>query len=105
MLQCVVHVECHHHAHIHVDELGGEIEVALQVACIHYVDNDVGCLIDDVLTHVKFFGTVCRERIGARQVDQPEVIALEIEMPFFGIYRYSAIVAYMFVRSRSDVEK
>ena len=77
--ELVVHVEGYDHGHVHVDELGGEIEVALQVAGVDDVDDDVGVLLYDVFSHVELFGRVCGERIGARQVDEGEVIPLEVE--------------------------
>ena len=62
-----------------LSRLGGEIEVALQVAGVDDVDDDVGVLLYDVFSHVELFGRVCGERIGARQVDEGEVIPLEVE--------------------------
>ena len=55
LLQFVVHVQRHHHPEVHVDELGGQVEVAFQVGGVHHVDDDIGHLLDEVLPHVQFF--------------------------------------------------
>ena len=69
-LELVVHVEGHHHRDVHVDKLRGEVEVALEVAAVHHVEDDVGVLFDDVLADVQFFGRIGAERVGAGQIDE-----------------------------------
>ena len=66
VLQGIVHVEGDDHAHVHIDELGGEVEVTLQVARIHHVDDDIRGFLDDVLAHVEFLRAVGREGIRTR---------------------------------------
>ena len=51
-LHLVKHVERAHHAQVHVDELCGEIEVALKVGGVDDVDDDVGRTVDDVAAHI-----------------------------------------------------
>ena len=104
-LQLVVHVEGHDHAHVHVDELGGEVKVALQVGRVDHVDYDVRRLVDDVAAHVQLLGRVGGEGVRARQVHQPEVVALEVEEALLGIHRDAAVVAHMLVRAAGDVEQ
>ena len=53
--QFVVHVKRDNHAHVHVNKLGSEVEITFQVACIHHVDDNVRCFLDDVFTHIKLF--------------------------------------------------
>lgn len=36
---------------------------------------------------------------------QCEVIALKVEIAFFGIYGYTAIIPYMLVRTRSNIKR
>ena len=60
-LGLVKHVQGAHHAQVHVDELRGEVEVALEVGRVYHVDHHVGRLLDDLLAHVKFLGRVGRE--------------------------------------------
>ena len=40
---------------MHVYQLGGEIEVALQVAGVDNVDDDIRCMLDELLAHIKLF--------------------------------------------------
>ena len=53
LTQFVIHIERHNHRHIHVDELCGEVEVALQIAGIHHIDDKVGVLLDDVFPYIE----------------------------------------------------
>ena len=97
VLQGIVHVQCHYHAHVHINKLGREVEITFQVACIHYVDDNVGCFLDDVFTHIEFFRAVGRKGVSTRQVHQTEVITLKIKETLFGIYGHTAVVAHVFV--------
>ena len=105
VLQRVEHVEGDDHAHVHVDELCGEVEVAFQVARIHHVDDHVGCLLDDVFPHIKLLGTVGRERISARQVDQAEMVALELKQSLFGVDGDPTVVAHVLMSAGGDIEE
>ena len=51
----IKHVEGTDHADVHVYQLGGEIEVALQVAGVDNVDDDIRCMLDELLAHIKLF--------------------------------------------------
>ena len=57
-LGLVEHIESAHHADVHIDELSGEIEVALQVAGVDDVDDDIGCVLDELLAHIELLGRV-----------------------------------------------
>ena len=87
--QFVIHVEGDNHGHVHVDELGGQVEVTLQVGGIDDVDDKVGVLLDDVLSYIELLGGVGREGIGAGQIDEVKMITLEVEVPHFGIYGHA----------------
>ena len=58
LLQLVVHIQGHHHRDVHIDQLGGEVEVALEVATVHHVEDDVGILLKNMFAHVELFGRV-----------------------------------------------
>ena len=103
--QRIKHIQCHHHAHIHVNQLGRQIQVPFQVSRIHHIDNHIGRLFNDMLAHIQFLGTVGRKRVCARQVYQPEAVPLIVEKTFFGIHRHPAIVAHMLMRARSNIKK
>jgi len=104
-LQLVVHVQGYDHAHVHVDELGRQVEVALQIAGIDDIDDHVGSFVDDEFAHIALFGGIGRKAVGARQVDEAEAVALKFEVPFLGIYRHTAIVSHVLVCTACNVEE
>ena len=57
-LELVPHVEGAYDAQVHIHELGGEVEVALEVGCIDDVDDDVRRLLGKVPAHVQLLGRV-----------------------------------------------
>ena len=101
----VKHVEGHYHAYVHVYELCGEVEVALQVAGVYDVDDDVWGLLDDLFAHVEFFWRVGAEAICAGKVYQIELVALEVGLPFLGVNGHARVVADAFVGARCKVEE
>ena len=62
-LKFVIHVERTNHTRVHVDELGGEIEIALEVAGIEHVEYDIRCLVDNLSAYIHLLGRICREGI------------------------------------------
>ena len=60
-LQFVVHVKGHHHTQVHVDDLGGQVEIPLQVGCVHHIDDHIGDILYQILAHVQLFRTVGRQ--------------------------------------------
>ena len=101
----IKHVEGTDHADVHVYQLGGEIEVAFQVAGVDDVDDDIWRMLDELLAHIKLFRRIGRKGIGARQIYQIEVIAVVFGFAHLGIHGYSAIVAHTFVSTRCKVEQ
>ena len=105
LLGLVKHVEGAHHAHVHVYELGGEIEVALQVAAVYHVDDDIGRLVDYLSAHVDFFRRIGRQRIGAGQIDDMEGVAIHLSHALLGVYRHATVVAHMLMGTRDEIEE
>ena len=60
-LQFIIHIERNNHAHIHVDKLGGEVEVPFQIGCIDYIDDHIRGFVDNVSAHIDLFGRIGRE--------------------------------------------
>ena len=85
--------------------MGGQVEVALKVACVDDVDDHVGCVLHHLLSHIQLFGRVGRERIGAGQVDEVEVVAFEGGVTLFGVNGHTAIVAHTLVCAAGKVEE
>ena len=65
LLQFVIDIECNDHPHIHVDQLGREIEVSLQIGGVQDVQDDIGLLLIQMMPDIQFFGRVSREGIGS----------------------------------------
>ena len=105
VLQFVVHVQGHHQPEVHIDELRGKVEVSLDVGGVHYVDDDVGHALQQMLAYVQFFRGVGRQGIGARQVYQGNIVVLVMEVPLLGVYGYSGVIAHVLVGAGSHIEK
>ena len=52
----VEHVQGAHHAQVHIYELRGEVEVALDVACVNNIDYNIWRVLDYLLAYIKFLG-------------------------------------------------
>ena len=55
LLGFIKHIEGADHADVHIYQLCGEIEIALQVAGVNDVDDDIRRMLDELLTHIEFF--------------------------------------------------
>ncbi len=75
LLDEVHHVEGDCHRHAQVDDLGGEVEVALEVGGVHDVDDDVGMPAHQVVAGDDLFGRIGRQGIDARQVGDANVFS------------------------------
>ena len=105
MLALVEHIQGAHYPHVHIDELGGQIEVALQVARVNHVKYNVWSVFHQMLPHIEFLGRIGRERVGAGQVDEVEAVAFVRGVALLGIHRHARIVAHALVCPRSKVEE
>ena len=104
-LELVEHIEGHDGPEVHVDELGREVEVALDIGSVDDIDDDVGHGVDEVLADIKFLRRIGREGVGARQVDEGDFVAVVGEMAFLGIHRHTAVVTDVLMTARGNVEK
>ena len=105
LLQLIEHVERHHHAWVYVDQLRGEVEVALQIGGDHRIDDHVGGAFGDVFAHETLLGRVGRQSVGAGQVGHLEPVAAVVARAALGPHRHAAVVAHMLVTARDGVEK
>ena len=101
----VKHVEGAHHAHVHVYQLGRQVQVAFQVARVDNVDDYIGCLVYNLPAHIELLGRIGRERVGARQVYQVKGVTFELGYALLGVDGHTAVVAYALVGTRGKVEK
>ena len=84
---------------MHVDKLRRQVQVAFQIACIYHVDDDIGGVLYYLFPHIEFFGRVGRQRVGAGQIDDVELVAFECGVSYFCIHGDAGVVAYTLVCS------
>ena len=101
----VVHIQCTNHSDIHIYQLCCQIEIALQVRGVNDIDDNVGSLFRQMLSHIEFFRRIARQRIGAWQVGQREVVTEELSLSHGGIDGHPAVVADVGMGARRIVEQ
>ena len=101
----IIHIECADHTHIHVYQLCGEIEVALQVARIDDIDHHVGGRFYELSAHVEFFRAIGRQRICSWQVDKAELIPLVLRATFLRVHSHARVVAHSLMSAGGEIEQ
>ena len=74
LLQQVAHVEAHDDGTASLEQLRGQVEVALQVGDVDEVDERVGALVDNVVAGDDLLGGVRGEGVDAGEVDEGDVL-------------------------------
>ena len=75
----VDHVDGHDHGDAELDQLGGQVEVTLDVGAVDDVQDGVGLLIDEVAAGNDLLQRVGRQRVDTGQVlDHDVIVALEL---------------------------
>ena len=101
----VVHIQRAHHAYVHVHQLGGKIQVTLQVRRVDDVNHHIRHFLGQMLAYIQFLGRIARERVSARQVGEVKLVTEHRCMCLGGIHRYTAVVTHMAVGTRCIVEQ
>ena len=100
----VDHVHRHDHRDAQFDELGGQVEVALDVGAVDDVQDGVGLFPHQVAAGHHFLQRVGREGIDAGQVlDDHVVVALEAALLLF--HRDAGPVAHVLVGAGQIIEQ
>ena len=60
LLRLVKHIEGHHHTNVHIDELGGQVEIALEVRSVDHINHHIGGLLNQLLANIQFLGRIGR---------------------------------------------
>ena len=105
LLGLVVHIERTDHGDVHVDELGGEVEIALEVAGVDDVDDEVGRMVDELLANVEFLWRIGREGVGAGEIDQLDMVALILGEARLRIDRDATVVAHALMGAGGEIEE
>ena len=104
-LQLVPHVQCNHHGNVHVHDLGGQVQIAFQIAGINDVQDGVGMVVADVGAHIHLLGRILGQRVGAGQVHQLNLAAAYVEPSFFAVNGHTAVVAHFLLGSSHIIEQ
>ena len=75
------HVESYHHRDAELDELSGKIEVPLKVGAVDDVEDDVGALVNEIISGDYLLQSVRREGIDSRKVGDDDVLVI-FDAPF-----------------------
>ena len=105
LLGLVVHIERTDHGDVHVDELGGEVEIALEVTGVDDVDDEVGRMVDELLANVEFLWRIGRKRVGAGEIDQLDMVALILGEARLRIDRDATVVAHALMGAGGEIEE
>ena len=54
----VIHIERHDHAQVHINELRGEVKVALEVGSIYHINHNIRRLLNQLTTHIALLGAI-----------------------------------------------
>ena len=98
------HVHCRHHRNSQLQQLCGQIEVALQIRTVDDVQNHVRPLLDQVVPGHHLLECVGGEGVDAGQVcDRHIPVALQRALLLF--HRYTGPVAHILAGPRQGVEQ
>ena len=98
------HVHSHHHRDAQLDQLGGQVEVALDVGAVDDVQDGVGLLLHKVSTGDNFFQRVGGQRVDAGQILNDNVL-VTLEFAFLFFHSNAGPVAHILVGAGQVVEQ
>ena len=100
----VHHIQGDDHGDADLHQLGGEVEVALQVGGVHDVQHHVGALIDQIVPGDDLLQRVGGEGIDARQVGHDDVL-LVADAAFLFLNGDAGPVAHILLGTGQGVEQ
>ena len=103
LLHEVHHVERHHDGHAQIEDLRGQVQVALEVRRVHEVHDDVGAAVQQVVARHDLLGRVRRQRVHARQVRDDHVFVAGV-LPFLFLNGHARPVANVLAGAGQIVE-
>ena len=85
LLHLVHHVECHHHGHIHHQQLNGQIQIALDIRGVHDIDDRLRLVLQDKISGDDFLAGIGRHRIYAGKVCDQRV-RMPLDRPILSVH-------------------
>ena len=98
------HVQGDDHRRFHLQQLHGEVEIALDVGGIDDVDNGFGLLVQDKIPGDQFFTGIGRHGIDSRKIGNPGV-GLAADYAVLAVYRDAGEVPDVLVGAGQLVEQ
>ena len=90
----VHHVQGQNHGHVHLQQLHGEIQVALDVGGIHNVDDGPGLLLQHKVPGDDLLAAVGGHGVDTRQVGD-QGVGIAKNGPVLSVHRHAGKVAHM----------
>ena len=100
----VDHVDSHDHGDAQLDELSGQVQVALDVGTINDVQDGIGLLLDQVSTGDDFFQSVRRQGVDTGQVLDDDILRA-FQLALFLLHGNAGPVADVLVRAGQCIEQ
>ena len=100
----VYHVQSDHHRQSELEQLSGEIEVALQVACVDDVDDHVHALLEQKVSSDDLLLRICGQAVDPGEIDDAEDAIVGPDRALFALDGYARPVADVLVRAGELVE-
>ena len=100
----VDHVDSHDHGDAQLDELGGQVQVTLDVGAINDVQDGIGLLLDQISTGDDFFQSVRRQGVDTGQVLDDDIL-LALQLAFLLLDGNAGPVADVLIRAGQIVEQ
>ena len=97
------HIDRNHHGNSQLDELCGEVEVALDVGAVHDVQNGVGPLTDQIVPGDHLFQCVGGQGVNTGQILNDHVF-VPLQAAFLFFHRDAGPVAHILVGAGQGVE-
>ena len=100
----VDHIDGDHDRNTKLGQLGGQIQVTLQVRAVHDVENDVGTFPYQVVSCNHLFGSIRRKRVNTGQVGQNHVFVL-FDLAFLFFHGDAGPVTYKLIGARECIKQ
>ena len=100
----VHHVHRHHHRKPQLHELGGEVEVPLQVGAVDDIEDGVRPLLDQIVAGHHFLQSVGAQGIDARQVHHRHIL-VALEAALLLLHGDAGPVAHKLIGTRQGIEQ
>ena len=104
LLDQIHHVDGHHDGDAQLGQLGGQVQVALQVGAVDDVQDGIGALTDQVITGDHFLQRVGGQGVNAGQVGDDHIIVL-FQLAFFFLNGNAGPVADELIGAGQGIEQ